>query len=1400
MSSVANLDALFGPQLAGHFDFTILFEHAMLWLVPTGVLILVTPMYLKRLARAERQVRPGILLWVKVACGLALVGVQATNIALWHDTEYFRSKATVSACAMSLVASICILAVLAITHSYCLQPSSFLSVFLSVTMIFDIAMARSYFLRNTLGAIATLQVCVVVLKFLLIIFEEVPKRSLYHSRYLQSTVSAETASGFWNRSFFIWLNPLLIFGWFKSFTSENLPSIGDEFASDKLFDHFQPYWANVSKSSKYSLIIALLSGLKWQFSQVLVPRLSFVGFTIGQPFLLQRTVEAVSRGNIDINMASGLIGACALIYIGIAMSRTLFEHWEYRVVTCIRGILIVAIYDKMLRLKVDDLESSAAVTLMSTDVDGIEQLISLAYESWTCVIQLALGIWLLYRFVGPACFLIVIPTLVTFLGSLITAKVIANIRAAGNAETQKRVAATSNILAQMKSIKSMGLSGAMKAFVADKREVELKVAMRERYSVLWVFAFGAINYTITPALVFAGAYFWTRADNKMTISEVFTILAILSISTNPLISLFRSITKWAAGAASIGRIYDYLMLEELHDPRDAPCRADPIANDKEKSSSPERKLFAVEFNGVSVTAPLTGPILRDISIQIPWGNLTMMWGPIGCGKTTFLNLILGEQELNTGTVSVGSKNIACCSQETWIPNTTIQEAVVGQLPLDLTRYRAVIRACALDVDIADLPDGDMTKTGSGGCNLSGGQRQRLSLARAAYTEEEIIVVDDGFSSVDPDTAGAVFQRLFGPNGMVRDWNCTVVMTTNRLELLDYAHQIYQFTKDGRIIQQDPNESDESADGHESSDDGNPATNPAQSGAEAGGSEDSDMPQVQAKDEEILGDTNGKAGDFSLYSYFLGSAGYMVLLGWLLFAMIAAVGEWSPVIYLRVWYSESANNPYPFIGYGAFSILCIILNVSSGAATPQYLNETDSGALLNRFGQDISLITRKLSLLVNQFVFLSFTVLVEMAIIAAGSAYVVPVMALLVALLAVIQVFYLRSSRQLRQIELESSAALFTLFVEASDGVQHIRSFGWQDHFRRKLYAKLDRSQKPTYLLYCIQRWLTLSLDVTSAVTSIVLVSVTTLLPSKTTSAAVGLAMLGLMDFSATANLFIQGWTSVETGLGAVRRIKMFAMNTPQEKDALSGPPVPDNWPNTGKLDFNSLTATYKTTDGTEHKAVDSLTVTIAGGQKVGLMGRTGSGKSTVLSAVLRMVDCTGSVSIDGRDTRTVPRELLRSRITTITQDGLRLKAALRFNMYPFDGGRPSDDEIIEALRSVSIWAHVAARGGLDANYSAMRFSTSQKQLFFIARGILHQAKTGNKIVMIDEVTSSMATDAEPELQRLIDASFNGCTILVVSHRPESFQTADGVLRLKSGQLDTVLRRRSNGDLVEVVAQ
>ncbi|TQV93041.1 Vacuolar metal resistance and drug detoxification protein [Cordyceps javanica] len=1265
-SSLFQSDVLFGPQLPGHFDFTVLFEHTMLGLVPASLLVLATPFYVKGLACAERQVRPGNLLPSKIMCGLALVGMQATTIALWHNTDYFRAPVTVAASSMSLVASICTVFIIATTHMYSLRPSSFLSIFFSITMLFDITMARSYFLRDNLDAIAALQVCVAVLKLILISLEEVPKRSLFVSREHQTRVSVESTSGFWNRSLFIWLNPLLIFGWSNTFTLDNLPDIGDEFASERLFDRFSPHWGKV-----------------------------------------------------------------------------------------------------------------------------------------------------------------------TFIGSILTGKKISGARAAWNAETEKRVAATSNMLAQLKSVKSMGLSGALSKYIEHKREVEIATSLRERYSLLWVFSFGAVNFTITPAIVFAGAYFWTRADHPMSVAEVFAILAVLAISSNPLIDLFRSVTLWSAAFASITRIQRFLLQPDRADPRDAPLRQD-VAADGEKSAPPapaasaERKQFAFELSDVSVTSPTTGPVLREVTFRIPWSSHTMMWGPINCGKSTLLKLLLGEVELNGGTVSAGSVDIAYCGQETWIENTTCQQAILGARQLIPAFYDEVVRACALDADFEQVPDGDQTRTGSGGCSLSGGQRQRLGLARSAYAQKEIIIVDDLFSAVDPETAGEIYTRLFGPQGIVRRWNCTVIITTNRLELLDYADKILQISKNGRVQEQHDTQSDGSSAGVESSDDesavGGAADGRQQVGTDANEGVDTELPEVHVKEDDSgpQPKDEGSGGDLSVYKYFLGSAGILAVVFWMFIAMIAAVGEWLPVIYLRIWFVRDAESRLSFTGYGVFAVASVVFNVLNGAfyfrfvfpktakemhrrllkavlgATPEFISDTDSGNLLNRFSQDITLVTSKLALLANQFVFLTFTTLVEIGMIAAGSPYAVPIMLFILTVLSAIQFFYLRSSRQLRQLELEASSSLFTRFTETSEGIHHVRSFGWQENFRRKLYAELDRSQKPTYLLYCIQRWLTLTMDLTSTVASLVLISLSLRLPRATSDAAVGLAMLSLIGFSSTATGFIQTWTAFETSLGAVRRIKLFVAGTPQEKDTLSGPPLPENWPAKGQIDFNAVSASYKTTDGGSHTALQSTTVTIPAGQKVGIMGRTGSGKSTMLSTILRMVEHTGSVSIDGRNTRHVPRELLRSRITTITQEGLRLRATLRFNVYPFEGAQPTDDQMIDVLQRVELWDHANLGGGLDAQYAAMAFSASQKQLMFLARGILHQTVARTQIVILDEVTSSLTLEAERDMRRIIDQAFAGCTVLLVSHRRESFLSTEFVLQFRSGQLFSMMRRRStNGEWVEV---
>ena len=169
-------------------------------------------------------------------------------------------------------------------------------------------------------------------------------------------------------------------------------------------------------------------------------------------------------------------------------------------------------------------------------------------------------------------------------------------------------------------------------------------------------------------------------------------------------------------------------------------------------------------------------------------------------------------------------------------------------------------------------------------------------------------------------------------------------------------------------------------------------------------------------------------------------------------------------------------------------------------------------------------------------------------------------------------------------------------------------------------------------------------------------------------------------------------------------------------------------------------------------------------------------------AILRMVDFTGAISIDGRNTTTISRELLRSRITTLTQDGVELKGSVRFNIYPFAGPKPHDRQVISTLETLGIWGPIEHNGGLDGDIANLSFSVSNKQLFALARGILHNNTMNTKVVLMDEVTSAMDADADEQLRGLIVEAFAGCTILQIAHREDSVRNADVHFRLDSGRL------------------
>lgn len=1409
------MDGQFGPVDTGRFDFTILFEHAMLGLVPAGILLLALPVFLKA-ARAARQARPGALLWLKLAVSVALVAIQLTSLVLWHHTS--RTPVSLAASIMSLVASLCVLAMTYVTHIYTVQSSALLSIFLSTTMLFDITMARSYYMRGGLGAIAALQVVIASLKLVLVVLEEMPKRNLLYSDKTRNNAGAEQCSGFWNRSMMIWVTRLVVEGARKKLRVEDLPPIGQQFSSEQLFDRFTPFWkrAIANSNSKRPLVRAGFRTLYRELLSPVLPRLCLVGFSFGRPFLMQRVMDYISNATVSRSQTNGLIGATMLIFGGLAISRSISERLQYQAKTCARGILVVAIYDKIQRLGMEDLGASAAVSLMTADIAGLDQLLTRLHSTWASCIELGLGIFVLYQFVGAACFLIFVPTIIASVATYYTSKKMQGARTVWNEKIQSRVASTSNVLAQLKSIKAMGLTTSILKFLQGKRLSEIETSMSERNARIFIFAIYAFGNTMAPVAVFAGARFWTRVVNPMTVPEIFATYAIILIVALPISELLGYLPYYAGGWACLMRIQKFLLLPEISDKRDADDPPTPQSADyaEKRCLQAQPGPYAVEMNHVSYTSDLTGPILRDVTLRIPTGSVVMVHGGLGTGKSAFLSAVLGELPIDTGTINIATRHIAYAAQTPWLQNLTIQDNIIGAFPFIESLYDDVIEACDLAKDLDDLADGDQTMTGSNGCNLSGGQKQRVGLARALFSRCSIIILDDVLSSLDEATATTIVRRLVGPNGLLRRWNLTVIMTTKNLDILGAADMIFEVSQHGNVVQMTlprPNS-------------GNCITSSRfreQTPELAAQEEEDSLGEVKgpptvdtSKTPEVSDDNKRKESDYSLYRYFFSSTSVFMLFLWVLGVAIAAALERMPQIFMRVWLSVDASNNKYFAGFVALSVSDILaisivgvqffkqivpqtsaalhwgLLQSTLEAKLSFLNHTDTGSLLNRFSQDIALISQTLPTLFMASVSMFFNVLVDIGVISSGAKYAAPIIVFFIVTLYTVQHYYLKTSRQLRLLELETSSPLITHVTESSSGMAHIRSFGWQYYFQSEFIQRLDSSQKPYYYLYCIQQWLTFVLDTMTFVSAVTLVSISLVFPQSTSDSAIGLALLNLISFSSTASLFLSVWVRVETSLGGLSRIKEFCAETPKEQDRDGMPEVGEDWPTTGKIDFNCVTASYRGPGGEVRRALSNATVSIQHGQRVSVIGRTGSGKTSMMLALLHLIEFSGSISVDNREIKTVPRHTLRSRVTTLTQDGVELKGTVRFNMFPFDAPMPADDHIIAALEGVGLWAHIEKHGGLDADIVNARLSHGHKQLLFIARAILHQEIMDTKIVLVDEATSSLDVEMDQQIQELMDESFADCTVVHISHRRESYENIDLSIGLSTGEVVEVLRRSS----------
>ena len=559
-------------------------------------------------------------------------------------------------------------------------------------------------------------------------------------------------------------------------------------------------------------------------------------------------------------------------------------------------------------------------------------------------------------------------------------------------------------------------------------------------------------------------------------------------------------------------------------------------------------------------------------------------------------------------------------------------------------------------------------------------------------------------------------------------------------------------------------------------------------------------QPPSDDDDKLKDLTRQTGDITVYKYWFKHIGWTPAAIFLGFKITLTFAATFPQVWLKFWTDDGGTvSAKYFIVYILLALITLfataasiwamlILIAPSTAAKLHYVllrtvmrapqsffDRTDRGKTLNRFSQDMTLIETALSVATLVTTSNALMVIAQAALISTGSTYMAITIPFLLLGLYFLQHIYLRTSRQLRYLDLEAKSPVFKHFTETLDGLSTIRAFGWERASKDSNTEQLDASQKPYYLLYCIQRWLNLVLDLIVSALAVVVIALAVSLRSSTSPGLLGIALNNIITFNMCLSQLVTSWTQLETSLGAIARVKTFEEQTAIEARPGEDTEPPIDWPSRGKVEIRHVSASYDQ----ERPVLHDFTMAVEPGQKIGICGRTGSGKSTLLSVLLRLVDMdSGSIIIDGVDLAHLNRESIRERLIAVPQDAFIMNGSVRLNADPTSIF--TDTEIISALEKVQLWTLLSARGGLDCDLLQHPLSHGQQQLFCLSRAILRGHSS--RVLVLDEATSNVDLETDRVIQRVIREEFAKHTILTVAHRLETIMDADRVAVLDGGRL------------------
>ncbi|KAL1869218.1 hypothetical protein Plec18167_007884 [Paecilomyces lecythidis] len=1107
-----------------------------------------------------------------------------------------------------------------------------------------------------------------------------------------------------------------------------MPEVDDSLQGDLTRDKLDEAWKQ--SKGRYRLIKAVFRAYLWPALSGIVPRLMLSGFTFCQPFLITSTVEYFNGDSRTRprEYAHALVGAFLIVYLGIAISTAVYWRQTFRLGTMLRAGLISTLYQKTTLLGEGDVKGSAVLTLMGTDVERIVNSFRSLHEIWASIIEVAVALYLLQRQVSLACIVPAIISLACVFGAGPISARTAPAQKAWIERVEERVAVTSSMLKDMKSVKMLGLIDVFFRLITRLRVAELKTSSRFRMLFIW-----------TVLL----SYGPTNANPQTEYAD--------KLSTSPAAISFLNVDiAWSSDSEAI---------------------------------------------------------LQNLTLEIGKG-ITMIVGPVGSGKSALIKSILGEMSLRKGSIHIPFRNIAYCSQIPWIVDDTIRHNITGGTEFNAAWYNFVVSTCTLDDDFQSLPAGDMHVAGSRGASLSGGQKQRVALARAIYSRLPVLLLDDIFNGLDSKRISDISTKLFAKDGYFRTAGKTVILATHTDSLLQYSDNIVTLDH-GAVVYRGSYEKliNRTSDAIIN----NPilpqeeifSPGPDKAPAEEIPCDTTNYTSGNSQKEREV-DFSRRDGSWEVYRYYIRSAGPWISAVFVASFIVSTFFSTFSTLWIQWWSESNAKEPNEKVGwylgfYTAFTVVSILafflgcylllIHIINDTALTlhtdllkatlkapwDYFQTTDTGTMTNRFSQDMDLIDMKLPLwLVNTIANVALTIM-KLILLCVVGKYMAITFPFLMATFVVIQFIYLRTSRQVRLLDIEAKAPLYAHFVETIDGITTMRAFGWHENFQRECIRRLNQSQRPFYMLLCLQQWLNLVLDLVIAAMAVVLMAIATSLGNQFSAGGMGVALNLVLSLNQILVHAIQSWTQLETSIGAVSRVHSFQKDTPCEATDMESAPAIQEWPTEGKVEFDNLTVTYQSTD--QHPVLKNLTLNIHPGEKIAICGPSGSGKTSIIMALLQMTKIkNGSVTIDRRDLASIQPSDIRLRLNVIPQDPYFVPGTIRLNVDPH--AVASDDEIVRAFKKVGLWKQIQTDGGLDGDLNASNWSMGERQLLALARALTSRSP----ILILDEATSNVDRETEAIMQEVIETEFANRTVIMVTHRLRYIARFDRVALIKNGEL------------------